>query len=193
MTTLALTIEARDAYTEGHCRRVAAFAVALGKRIALDEDHLESIRLGALLHDLGKVSVPESILLKPGPLTPDEWDVMRRHPEVGEMICRPLSALALARLVIRHHHERMDGSGYPDGLRGEAIPFGARILSIVDVFDALTTDRPYRPALSLEEALQVLLKETQAGWWDKRLLDEFIGLLQSCPLPTLSIAPPLAS
>jgi putative two-component system response regulator len=110
---------------------------------------------------------------------------MRAHPEVGENICRPLKSFARVRLIIRHHHERMDGSGYPDHLRGEEIPIGARILAIVDVFDALSTDRPYRAALSLEESIEVMQNEARRGWWDQRLLDEFIGLMQGMRLPGL--------
>jgi putative two-component system response regulator len=183
MTTLALAIEEKDKYTEGHCQRLAAYSYALAERINLDEADLRAIHLGAYLHDLGKIAVPESILLKPGKLDPEEWDVMRKHPEVGENICLPLRSFARVRPIIRHHHERMDGSGYPDHLRGDEIPIGARILSIVDVFDALSTDRPYRTALSLEESLQIMNDEARRGWWDARLLDEFCGMMDGMRLP----------
>jgi putative two-component system response regulator len=137
------------------------------------------LRRSGVVHDIGKVAVPDAILLKPGPLTPEEWAVMREHPVVGERICAPLKSFRLVLPVIRHHHEKMDGSGYPDGLRGEAIPLTARVLQIVDVFDALTTARPYKAALSAQEALQTMEEEVKKGWWDKNVLDEFRSLVDN--------------
>jgi len=173
LRTLAISIEAKDPYTEGHCERLADFARALGEPLGANEELLEALQRGAYLHDLGKIGVPERILLKPGPLTPEEREIIREHPITGERICRPLRSLRAVLPIIRHHHERWDGSGYPDGLSGEAIPVGARILQVVDVFDALTTNRPYRQALSRSEGLEVLEDETRSGWWDPRIVQAF--------------------
>jgi putative two-component system response regulator len=173
LCTLGKSIEAKDPYTEGHCDRLAETAVVLGRALGLGEESLRALRRGGYLHDLGKVGVPEGILLKNGPLAPQERLVMQRHPVVGEQICRPLRSLQAVLPIIRHHHERQDGSGYPDGLRGEAIPLTARILQVVDVFDALTTDRPYRRALGPEAALDTLEAETRQGWWDPRVVGAF--------------------
>lgn len=171
--TLARSIEAKDPYTEGHCERLAACAVAAGRVLGLDEDDLTALRRGGYLHDLGKVAVPEAILLKPGPLTPPQREVMKRHPIVGEEICRPLRSLQAVLPIIRHHHERRDGSGYPDGLHGEAIPVTARVLQVADVFDALTSDRPYRRAAPKGTALEALECEARAGWWDPEIIRAF--------------------
>ncbi len=173
LCTLGRSIEAKDPSTEGHCERLAAVTVDLGRALGLPEATLAALRRGAFLHDLGKVAVPDGILLKPGPLTPEERAVVQRHPEVGEAICRPLHSLQPVLPIIRHHHERWDGSGYPDGLRGEAIPLSARVLQVVDVFDALTTDRPYRRALPAAEALTILVAETRKGWWDPQIVETF--------------------
>ena len=171
--SLARSIEAKDPYTEGHCERLAACAVAVGRVLKLGEDELTALRRGGYLHDLGKVSVPEGILLKPGPLTPPQIVVMKQHPVVGEAICRPLRSLQAVLPIIRHHHERRDGSGYPDGLQGEAIPVTARVLQVVDVFDALTSDRPYRLAATLTTALDMLESEVRNGWWDPEIIRAF--------------------
>jgi len=173
LCTLARSIEAKDPYTEGHCERLADCAVAVGRALGLTDEDLTALRRGGYLHDLGKVAVPEVILLKPGPLTPEQREAMQQHPVVGEEICRPLRSLQAVLPIIRHHHERMDGSGYPDGLRGEAIPVTARILQVVDVYDALTTDRPYRRAGSKTSALTTLEAEARAGWWDPEVVTVF--------------------
>ena len=176
--TLALTIEAKDPYTEGHCERLSRYSVALGRRLGLPEDQLVALRRGAMLHDLGKTAIPERVLLKPGPLTEEERAVMKKHPEIGERICRPLRSFTLVLPIIRHHHEKLDGSGYPDGLKNGAIPLTARILTTVDVYDALTTDRPYRKALSREGAFATLEAEVKRGWWDGGLVTELRSMLQ---------------
>lgn len=175
--TLALSIEAKDPYTEGHCARLSEYSVALGKRLGLPQDTLVALRRAGIVHDIGKVAVPDNILLKPGPLTPDERRVMEQHTVVGERICTPLKSFRPVLPIIRHHHERQDGTGYPDGLRGEQIPLVARVLQTVDLFDALTTDRPYRKALPQAEALNLMRSEAERGWWDRRLIEEFAGLL----------------
>ena len=178
ITTLALTIEARDPYTLGHCDRLSGYAVAVGGALGLDAEMVRALRLGGYLHDLGKIAVPDGILLKPGPLDPLELERIRAHPGVGSDLVLGLRSLELVRPIMRHHHERWDGSGYPDGLKGEAIPLGARIISVVDVFDALHTDRPYKAALTRSDAVATLLRETDAGYWDPRIVDTFLDLLR---------------
>jgi putative two-component system response regulator len=178
ITTLALTIEARDTYTRGHSDRLAQYAVAVGRALGVDAPTLQALQLGGYLHDLGKVAVPDSILLKPGLLDAQERKFIQAHPVVGSDLVEGLRGLELARPIIRHHHERWDGSGYPNGLKGEAIPLGARIMSCVDVYDALHTPRPYRSALSQDEAVSVLLQETDSGYWDPTIVGTFVGVLR---------------
>jgi putative two-component system response regulator len=178
ITTLALTIEARDPYTLGHCDRLSRYAVAVGEALGLDAELVRSLRLGGYLHDLGKIAVPDGILLKPGPLDPIELERIRAHAGAGSDLVMGLRSLELVRPIMRHHHEKWDGSGYPDGLKGEAIPLGARIISVVDVFDALHTERPYKGALPRSEAVSTLIRETDAGYWDPRVVETFLNLLR---------------
>jgi putative two-component system response regulator len=175
--TLALTIEARDPYTKGHCERLAAHAVRLGRTIGLPQDDLEALHRGGYLHDVGKVGIPDSILLKQGPLTPDEFELMKRHPEIGDSLCAPLQSLRRVRPIIRCHHERLDGSGYPAGMKGEEVPLLAQIVGIVDVFDALTSHRPYRAALSREEAGRHLIVDTERGRFARIYVEAFLDTL----------------
>jgi len=176
--SLALSIEARDPYTRGHCERLAEMSVMLGKKLALPEEQITALRRAGIVHDIGKVVVPDAILLKPGPLTPGEIAVMRKHPVVGERICAPLKSLHFVLPIIRHHHEKRDGSGYPDGLSGEEIPLAARILQLADVYDALTTDRPYRTAVPSEVALAMMDEESRLGWWDHEFFAEFREMIR---------------
>jgi putative two-component system response regulator len=178
ITTLALTIEARDPYTLGHCDRLSRYAVALGEALGLDHDMVRALRLGGYLHDLGKIAVPDGILLKPGPLDPIEQERIRAHPGAGSDLVLGLRSMELVRPIMRHHHEKWDGSGYPDGLKGEAIPLGARIISVVDVFDALHTERPYKAALSRSDAVSLLIHETDAGYWDPNVVETFLEILR---------------
>ena len=178
ITTLALTIEAREPYTLGHCDRLSRSAVALGEALGLDTEMLRALRLGGYLHDLGKIAVPDGILLKPGPLDPVEQERIRAHAGAGSDLVIGLHSMELVRPIMRHHHERWDGSGYPDGLKGEAIPLGARIISVVDVFDALHTDRPYKAALPRSEAVSLLIRETDAGYWDPKVVETFLDILR---------------
>lgn len=171
--TLALSIEGKDPYTGSHCQRLSDLSVSLGQRIGLSAEEIIALRRAGTVHDIGKVAVPDAILLKPGRLTPEEFRIMQQHPVVGERICSPLKSFRLVLPIIRHHHEKLDGTGYPDGLRGKEIPITARILQIVDVYDALTTDRPYRRALSIAEALDTIEEEVRKGWWDAELFNEF--------------------
>lgn len=159
MLALAVAIEAKDPYTEGHITRVAAYAEILGREIGLSPWEQSLLRKGGILHDVGKVAVRENVLLKPGPLTREEYEHVKVHPLVGERICQPLGQPRLVLDMVRFHHERCDGRGYPDGLAGEEIPLSARIMALVDAYDALTTDRPYRSLCSPEQALQVLRRE----------------------------------
>lgn len=176
--TLAQSIEARDPYTHGHCERLAQMSSRLGERLGIAEENIKALRWAGIVHDVGKVAVPDSILLKPGPLTPEEISVMRKHAEVGERICAPLRSFRLVLPIIRHHHEKRDGSGYPDGLMGEAIPLTARILQLADVYDALTTDRPYRTAVPSEAALAMMDEEATLGWWDRELFSSFRDMIR---------------
>jgi putative two-component system response regulator len=177
LCTLGLSVESRDPYTEGHCERLAARAVTLGRHLGLDEDSIIALRRGGYLHDLGKIAVPDEILKKGSNLTPDEWKIMKQHPVTGENICKPLKSLRLVLPIIRFHHEHSDGSGYPDGLHKREIPLLPRILQVVDVYDALRTARPYKPALTHEQAALTMRIEAQSGLWDEDLVSEFFSLL----------------
>ncbi|HZO56118.1 MAG TPA: HD domain-containing phosphohydrolase [Bryobacteraceae bacterium] len=173
---LAQAVEKRDKYTGDHCERLARYSVMLGSAMGLPRWELVALHRGGFLHDIGKVSVPDAILFKKGSLTEEEWIVMRSHTTKGVEICRPMKTLAPVLPIIRNHHERWDGSGYPDGLKGEEIPLAARVLQIADIYDALTTARPYKPAFSREEALATLEAEAHRGWRDP----ELVSLFQQC-------------
>jgi putative two-component system response regulator len=184
--TLARSIEGKDPYTHGHCERLSEGSARLGAHLGLAEEEITALRRAGVVHDIGKVAVPDAILLKPGKLTEDEWKLMREHSVVGERICAPLKSFRLVLPIIRHHHEKLDGSGYPDGLRGDAIPMTARILQIVDVYDALTTARPYKRAFSIADAFQTMREEVDKGWWDRHIFDEFEQLIKSSTANLLS-------
>lgn len=176
IVSLALTIEARDPFTSGHCQRLAECANGLGRAIGLSPDELTILSRGAYLHDIGKVGIADAILLKPGPLSRDEYREMQRHTVIGDRLCAELRSLRRVCPIIRHHHERLDGSGYPDGLRGDGIPLLAQITGIVDVFDALTFARPYRGALPVSQAIDVLKDEAARGWRRMDLVGAWIDL-----------------
>jgi ribonuclease P protein subunit RPR2 len=154
---LSNAVEARDAYTGKHAERVAAYGIEIARSLGVARPDAPEIEFGFLLHDIGKVAIPDAILYKPGALTKEERELMARHPTIGADIIRGIAFLQDAAKVVRSHHERWDGTGYPDGLRGEEIPIAARVFAVADVFDALTTDRPYRPALTLEEARRMIV------------------------------------
>jgi len=177
--SLANAVEEKDPYTQGHIRRVAEMAVALAKKMNLSSTEIEAIRYGGILHDVGKIGIPVEILNKPGKLSPTEWEIMKKHSIGGYKICLPLKkSLKGALDVIRYHHEKLDGSGYPDGLKGNEIPLSARVMAVVDIYDALTTTRPYRLALSKEVALKTIQKESDLGKLDKNVVKELIELLK---------------
>ena len=177
LCTLGLSVEARDPYTEGHCERLARNATDLGRFLGMEEESLVALGRGGYLHDLGKIAVPDEILKQGSDLTAAEWEIMKQHPATGERICRPLKSLRLVLPIIRHHHEHSDGSGYPDGLRDGDIPLLPRILQVVDVYDALRTARPYKPALGHEQAAVTMRAEARSGLWDEELVAEFFGML----------------
>jgi putative two-component system response regulator len=180
---LAQAVEHRDVYTAGHCHRLSCYSVTLGMGLGLPKPQLLALHRGGFLHDLGKIGVPDAILHKKGKLTEEEWVIMRAHPARGEEICRPMKSLQSVLPVIRSHHERWDGGGYPDGLRGKEIPLVARILQIADIYDALTTTRPYKAALNPERALGILDEEASLGWRDPELVDVFRGLHRQGRVP----------
>jgi response regulator RpfG family c-di-GMP phosphodiesterase len=176
ITSLARTMEERDPYTAGHSRRVREYALHLARALHLDSRQRKLLSLAAKLHDIGKVAVPDAILHKPSALTPDEFHIVRQHPEVGERILAPVVRNPPVLAAIRGHHERIDGTGYPDGLRGEQIPLLARLISIPDCFDALTTSRAYRAAMRPEKALEIL-KAGADTHFDATMVSAFVEIV----------------
>jgi len=185
---LAQSVEHRDKYTGLHCERLATYSIALGQALGLPRQDQLALYRGGYLHDIGKISIPDVILFKRGLLTDEEWQTMRLHTIRGEEICRPMKTLAPVLPIIRSHHERWDGSGYPDGLAGEEIPLLARILQVADIYDALTTARPYKPAFTHQHAIEIMLEESRRGWRDPELVPLFSEI---CQKPTS--APPDAA
>jgi putative two-component system response regulator len=186
LLALAQTVEHRDPYTGKHCQRLAVSSVMLGEALGLPSQDLTALYRGGYLHDIGKIAIPDAILFKHGMLTTEEWDVMRSHPTRGEEICRPMQSLAPVLPIIRNHHERWDGSGYPDGLAGEDIPLLARILQVADIYDALTTARPYKLALTPEQSFAVMEEEVRRGWRDPELVPLFASTIQTNPSADLT-------
>jgi putative two-component system response regulator len=176
LLAMAQAVEQRDNNTAGHCERLAALGVAMGMAMELPATHLVALHRGGYLHDIGKIGMPDAILFKPGPLSESEWRIMRTHTLKGEEICRPMKCLAPVLPIIRSHHERWDGTGYPDGSSGQRIPLLARVLQFADIYDALTSSRPYKVALSSAEALRVMHDETGRGWHDPELMRLFAQL-----------------
>lgn len=177
LITMARCIELRDPGTHGHCDRLSQLASRLGERLGLEPGMVHDLRLGGIVHDIGKIAVPDAVLLKAGPLSEEEWSFMRMHTIEGERICAGLNAFRGVRPIIRHHHEKMDGSGYPDGLKGEEIPVSARVLQMVDIYDALITARPYKPAMSMTRALEIMQEEVHRGWRDPKIFAEFRAMM----------------
>jgi putative two-component system response regulator len=179
IVSLALTIEARDAYTDGHCQRLACYATAIGQALGLGSEDQRALQRGGYLHDVGKIGIPDAVLLKPGRLTEAEFETMKSHPLIGEHLIGELRSLARVRPIVRSHHERRDGSGYPDGLRDDDIPLLAEIIGLVDVYDAITTTRPYRPARPFEVAAAELRAEVARGWRRHDLTELLLELSRS--------------
>ena len=176
---LAQAVEHRDTYTGAHCERLATYSIILAQALGLSKDDQLALFRGGYLHDIGKVTTPDAVLFKPGKLTSEEWEVMRQHTVRGEEICRPMKSLSNVLPIIRNHHERWDGSGYPDGLRGDDIPLLARVLQMADIYDALTTSRPYKPAFTHREAIDLMMEEARVGWRDKELVHLFARISES--------------
>jgi putative two-component system response regulator len=179
LRSLALIIEARDQYTDGHCDRLAQYAVALGKALGRSSEDLAALDRGGYLHDIGKIGIPDALLLKPSALTPAEFETMKEHTVIGDRLCGELRSLRLVRQIVRHHHERLDGSGYPDGLRGDEVSILAQIVSTVDLYDAVTSARPYRPALPPDYAFKELRDEAARGLRDHDMVETFIDLVRA--------------
>lgn len=191
--TLALAVERRDSLTAGHCARLSLMSAEIGKRLGLSSQEICALERGGFLHDVGKVAVPDAILFKQGPLTQEEWAIMRHHTIAGEEICRPIRALEPVLPIIRHHHERWDGSGYPDGLAGDRIPLLARVIQVADIYDALTAVRPYKDAFSHREALSILAEEADRGWRDPELIRFFCQMQTPVSEPHALSLPACAS
>lgn len=179
--SLARAVEAKDPTTGDHCDRLIRLSGAFGAFMGLDQKSIHLLERASILHDVGKIGIPDSILLKPAKLTEKEWEVMREHPIVGEEICYPLRSLSHVCPIIRHHHERWNGTGYPDGLVGESIPYLARVFQIMDAFDAMTSARPYKRALTIEESISTLKEETEKGLWDPDLMEKFLEFVDKNP------------
>jgi putative two-component system response regulator len=175
---LAQSVEHRDKYTGQHCERLTTYSLALGQALGLGRQDQLALYRGSYLHDIGKIGIPDGILFKRGLLTNEEWQTMRLHTIRGEEICKPMKTLASVLPIIRSHHERWDGTGYPDGLVGEDIPLLARILQVADIYDALTTARPYKPAFSHQHALEIMVEEARRGWRDPELVPLFAEVSQ---------------
>ena len=192
ITTLAVMIETRDAHSEGHCHRIANHAGAIGRALGLGVADLQALHRGGFLHDIGMLAISPALLLKPGRLEVDEFTIVKTHTVIGDDLCRNLRALQAVRPIVRHHHERLDGSGYPDGLAGGAVPLLAQIVSAVDAYDAMTSTRPYQPPLSSHEALALLRKEVDRGWRQGAIVDALTGILTNLPTyPPVESRPPL--
>ncbi len=178
LESLARLVEARDATTGDHCDRLIRLGQAFGTHLKLSRADISALSRGGVLHDVGKVGVPDNVLLKKGKLTDDEWTLMRRHPVIGAELLEPLRTMDRVVQIVRHHHERWDGMGYPDGLRARKIPYLARVFQLLDAFDALTSERPYKRAFSTLESIQILQDESTQGKWDPELVENFVRFIE---------------
>lgn len=180
--SIAEAIESRDPNTGDHCERLVMLGEAFGEYLNLTRAEMRNLQWGSYLHDIGKVGIPDRVLLKTGKFTPQEWEIMRQHVLIGERICQPLQTMRGVIPIVRHHHERWDGSGYPYGLAGDQIPYLAQVFQIIDIYDALTSERPYKRALTPEEALVVMAEETAKGWRNPKLIQQFTEFVRSSQL-----------
>ncbi|MBI9012958.1 MAG: HD domain-containing protein [Clostridiales bacterium] len=177
--SLANIVEAKDSYTEGHTRRVSELSRMIASNMNFDEKGLRNIELAGIVHDIGKVSTPDQILNKPGRLSNEEFDIIKEHPEIGERILKPLTSMNSILHPVRHHHEKLDGTGYPDGLKGDEIILESRILAVADIFDALYTDRPYKTKFTIEKTLEILKEEASANKIDSDVVDIVSNLIEN--------------
>ena len=184
--TLAVMIEARDGYTEGHCHRTANYATAVGRALGLGVVDLQSLHRGGFLHDIGMLAIPFGLLHREGPLNAEEFELVKSHTVLGDSLVRHLRSLQDVRPIIRHHHERLDGSGYPDGLKGDEIPLLAQIIGVVDVYDALTTQRPYQPLQTPDEAIRLLRQHVGLGWIQGAIVEQFAQIVRGGQLQTFA-------
>src|SRR5437588_189103 len=187
VTSLAYAIDAKDHYTQGHSQKVAAYAALIAEAMGMGDAEVEEIRLGAVLHDIGQVGIPENILNKNGPLNPEEWETMKSHVSFGAKILDPLTPLARIRQMVLHHHEFFDGSGYPNALSGEGIPLGARIIAIADAYDTITSDRTYKKARHATDALAELERCANAQL-DGDIVEVFVRTMRTLPNPIIEVA-----
>lgn len=181
--SLARAVEAKDTTTVDHCDRLIRLSQSFGKYLGLEEKQIRTLERASILHDVGKIGIPDSILLKPAKLSEDEWEIMRMHPVMGEEICYPLKSLSDVCPIIRYHHEKWNGTGYPDGLVADSIPYLARVFQIMDAFDAMSSERPYKRAFPIEETLRTLKEETEKGYWDPELMKKFLDFIEKDPEP----------
>lgn len=179
VVSLANVIEAKDKYTDGHTRRVGSISKKLGVKMKMTAEQLENIEIAGLIHDIGKVGIPEAILNKPGKLTEEEFDEIKKHAIIGETICKPLNCLQPCIDGIRHHHEKLDGSGYPDGLAGDQLSLDARIIAVADIFDALYSDRPYRNKMPMDKVKEILRSDSEKGYLDKEIVNALFELIEN--------------
>jgi putative two-component system response regulator len=177
--SIASAIESRDPNTGDHCERLVNLGQAFGEYLNLSRQQIRDLQWGSYLHDIGKVGIPDAVLLKQGKLTPEDWEIMKQHVLIGEKICKPLRSMQGVIPIIRHHHERWDGSGYPDKLKKSEIPYLAQVFQIIDIYDALTSERPYKRAFTVEEALCIMLDETESGWRNPQLMEQFAEFILS--------------
>lgn len=181
---LAVMVESRDGCTAGHCHRMANYATALGRSLGLGDEDLQTLRRGGFLHDIGMLAIPDTVLRNPGPLEPEEYELIKSHPVIGDDLCAHLRSLQPVRAIVRHHHERLDGSGYPDGLRGDEIPMVAQIIGLVDVYDAITTQRAYQHIQPTADAVELLRDQVRRGWRRDDITECFVAMIQRGTLGT---------
>jgi putative two-component system response regulator len=179
--TLASMIEARDGHGDGHCYRMANYATRLGRAVGLGDADLQALYRGGFLHDIGMLAIPDAVLRKTGKLDPEEFELVRSHAVVGDGLCRNLRSLQPVRPIVRHHHERLDGSGYPDGLKGDQLPLLAQIVGVVDVYEAVTTEAPYQTAQPIDHAFEVLRSQVDRGWRRRDLVEAFVEVVREQP------------